>query len=755
MRIAVIGNYLPRICGIATYTANFVNSLTAAGVSSGIDNEVFVLAINDPEREYNYPEEVRYSIRQQHPEDYAAAAALINDSRADICVLEHEFGIFGGISGVFILSLLDHLRIPLITTFHTVPENPSFHEKHILAKIGERSALITVMSSPAIDMLNRIYGITGEKIRLVHHGVPDFSATPHEPTLRKAYPGKIILCTFGLLGRGKGIETVLNALPDLLRNYPSFVYIVLGKTHPIVRQHSGESYREQLKALAVRNGLEQHVVFMDEFPDEDRLRQYLLDVDIYITPYPNRAQISSGTLSYALGAGTCIVSTPYWHAAELLADSRGILFDFGDSQALAGTLSRLCQDPNALDLARQRAFAFGRQMYWPKIGWQYVKLMRQVLVPVMTAPHPSTPAANSHLPAFNFSHIQRLTDHTGILEHSCFSVASLKEGYCLDDNARALILVLKAWRQGLGKGLLDLTDTYLRYIKLMQKEDGSFHNRCSYDRRINAEGNSEDAFGRTIWGLGYLIEWAPHDAYLQFANEAFFRASAHLTNLRSVRGIAYSILGVCHFLNRYPGNEEMINALNWLSSRLTGNYTMHADTAWQWFEPSLAYDNAVLPLALWCAYNNSRNQELLALAERTTEFLTAQTLHNGRFSPVGNQGWMQKGGTKAVFEQQPIEAAGMILLLEKAFDLTGEETFRKNMLVTLSWFHGNNNLHIPLYDEQTHGCCDGIGFTCINRNQGAESTICYWLARLTVMPYTTRPVFSQKQFPKRSVPARS
>lgn len=735
MRIAVIGNYLPRICGIATYTKNFVNSVLAAGVYDGTCDEIIVLAINDPEREYEYPDEVRFCIRQQHPEDYAKAAAFINDSEVDICILEHEFGIFGGSCGVFILSLIEWLRIPLVTTFHTVPETPSFHERLILTKIGKRSALVTVMSNLAIDFLSRIYGIWDEKIRLVHHGVPDFSALQHEPTLKKTYPGKIIICTFGLLGRGKGIETVINALPDLLPEYSSFVYIILGKTHPAVLQHSGETYREQLNTLVSRNGLDQHVVFMDEFPDEDMLRQYLLDVDIYITPYLNRAQISSGTLSYAMGAGACIVSTPYWHAAELLANSRGELFDFGDSQALTGILLRLCRDQEALYLTRQRAFSFGKRMYWSKIGRQYIKLIRQVFDAIIADASPGAPDITDNLPAFNFQHLRRLTDHTGILEHSCFSVASFKEGYCLDDNARALILVLKAWQQGLDKGLSGLADIYLRYIKFMQKEDGSFHNRCSYDRQIRHDEDSEDAFGRAIWSLGYLIEWAPTDAYLQFANDSFFKASPHFRNLRSIRGAAYSILGICHFLKRYPGNEEMITALNLLTIHLVRSYEASANADWEWFESSLVYDNAVLPLALWCAFAITRNRDLLRLAQKTTAFLNAQTLHDGQFSAIGNEGWMKKGGGKASFSQQPIEAAGMILLQEKAFCLTGEDTFRTNMLVTLSWFHGNNDLHIPLYDDQTHGCCDGLGITGVNRNQGAESTISYWLARLTVMPY--------------------
>ncbi|MEI7725180.1 MAG: glycosyltransferase [Bacteroidota bacterium] len=731
MKIAVVGNYLPRQCGIATFTQNFVSSIRHSDIPDQIVPQVFVVAMNGKNQHFDYPEIVECTIRQNYPQDYLKAAVYINSSSADLCILQHEFGIYGGESGVFVLSLLECIRIPVVIICHTVLKTPSFHEKAILKKMGERANMIVVMSHLAIAFLKTIYGIPQEKIAMIHHGVPDFGTVQKKNDLKLAFPGKTVMCTFGLLGRNKGIETVIKALPSVVKNHPDIVYVVLGKTHPMVKLDAGEEYREYLKCLADANGLGNHVVFLDEFLDEEELKENLLGVDIYLTPYLNEAQITSGTLAYAVGSGTCIVSTPYWHARELLADGRGKLFDFGDSNKLASVLNGLLDNPAEMKTIRNLAFTYGKEMYWPEIGKKYNHLFTTIL-----ASPRQTKAVNGEnwaiVPEFSLDHIRRMTDNTGILEHSNFSIANFREGYSLDDNARALLLVLMAHEQQKEADALRLADIYMRYIHLMQKADGSFHNELTYDRKFSDKKESEDALGRTIWALGYLIRLAPADGYFQFAKDKFSRFYPHFRNLQSNRGLANAIIGLCHFLKRYPDNEKVMKTLYVFTQKIREHFYDESDGDWKWFEPILCYDNAILPLALWHSYQVTRDAETLKVALESTAFLDKEATIDSRISLIGNERWYRKGHDRPRFGQQPINAMALVMMYRQAYTVTGDDYYYRKMFVAFSWFTGNNDLHIPLYDEESKGCCDGIEKFGMNRNQGAESCISYQLACLTV-----------------------
>jgi glycosyltransferase involved in cell wall biosynthesis len=732
MQIAVIGNFLPRQCGIATFTGNFIDSILSCCPGDNEPHTITGIAIDDPESRYQYGEQVKYSIRRQQQEDYLQAAAFINNSGSAVCVLQHEFGIFGGESGVFILTLLQHIRIPVITIFHTVLKKPSYHEKEIMKKVGSHSSKVVVMSNLATSFLQKIYGIPSRKIQLIHHGVPDFSHHPATHSLKKQFPGKTILCTFGLLGRSKGIETVINALPAIMKHYDNFVYVILGKTHPNVKKHCGEEYRDYLKQLADAKKVGGNIVFIDEFVTEQQLKEYLMDVDIYITPYLNESQITSGTLAYAIGAGTCIVSTPFWHATELLANGRGSFFGFGDCNALAATLCSLLGNPAEREAIRKKAFAYGKGMYWKHTGRQYLELLETVRHQIPEKKKRLSEICLHRIPAFDMEHIVRLTDSTGILEHASFSTASFKEGYCLDDNSRALLLVAAAYRQGYNRKVLKLADIYLRYIKLMQKEDGSFNNDYTYDRKIIDVHVSEDAFGRTIWAMGYLIELGINDAYTQFAKDTFFRAAPHFSGLQSLRGMSNTIIGLCYFLKRYPDNEYVIHVLNILAGRIAAAFNKKSTAGWCWFEDVLTYDNAIIPLAMWHAAQITKNDEILTIAKKTTAFLDSVIMPGNKLSLIGNQDWFRKDAGRDPFGQQPVDAMAMVLLHQQAFAVTGNKKHYNKMLLSYSWFLGNNDLYIPLYDEETKGCCDGIEQYAVNRNQGAESAISYQLAYLSV-----------------------
>ena len=727
MNVAILGNYLPRRCGIATFTANLAEAIIA---SNSKDSEVFVVAMENGFQEHKYPAIVKHTINQQIQTEYIDAAKAINASNDDVCIIQHEFGIYGGESGAFVLGFMEHLKIPIVTTVHTVLNTPSYHERHIIKKMGELSQKMVVMSKLAVEFLHTIYQIPKQKIALIRHGVPDFSNVESESE-KFNYKGKKVLGTFGFLGRSKGIETVINALPKVVEEHPDVVYVVMGQTHPNVKKDSGEEYRDYLKQLAVANNVSENLVFEDGFFDEEDLKTFLQKLDLYLTPYLNEAQITSGTISYAMGAGACIVSTPFWHAKELLENGRGQTFAFGDSEDLAKTVCNLLDNPKEIAQIKSKAFSYGKELYWNNIGAVYHAMLDKV----MQGYNPEKSALQNHkitsLPVFKMTHIKRLTDDFGILEHANYSIPDYKEGYCLDDNVRALILVLKATELEVDTNSSKLVDTYLRYIRLMQKDDGYFHNDMSFDKSFLDETGSEDSFGRTIWAMGYLIRLAPNDSHFQFAKDVFFKSYQNFEEIRSIRAIASTILGLYHFLKRYPDNERVIHTMRSLTSKLIQQYKDESSENWEWFEPVLSYDNAMLPLAIWHAYELTKDKEFYKVAHESTTFLDKKTYVNDRLSLIGNS-WGYKGETLPSNGQQPIDTMAMVMLYSKAFEVLKDTSYYSKMHIAFSWFLGNNDLLLPLYDDESKGCCDGLELTSINRNQGAESTISYLLSYLSV-----------------------
>ncbi|GAA4307862.1 glycosyltransferase family 4 protein [Compostibacter hankyongensis] len=740
MKIAYIASFPPRECGIATFTQNLVRAIGLHVQADTPQDTATIIAMNDPGSNYAYPHGVGFVIRQEIREDYYRAADFINTSGAGICVLEHEFGIFGGESGVYILSLLSRLKIPFVVTFHTVLKSPSFLQKMVIREIAKRASGVVIMSRKAVTFLDNIYEVPAEKIHLIEHGVPDMrpQELPEGEDLLQPYKGRRILFTFGLLNRNKGVETVIRALPEIVDRHPEVVYLVLGNTHPGVVRSSGEEYREYLKQLIAELGMEKHVFFINRFVTEAQLAYYLSSIDIYITPYLNEAQITSGTLSYAVGAGAAVLSTPYWHATELLADGRGMLFNFKDHRQLAAEVNMLLDTPSRLEGLQKKALEYGKKLGWSRIGKQYLQLFRHILEEQMLSPvGEETPllaegAFKEGLPPFSLAHVLRLTDDTGILQHAKFGIPNLKEGYCLDDNARALILALMAFRHHKSHEALKLLPVYLGFVHYMQRDDGLFRNFLLFNREYTEEIGSEDAFGRAVWALGYLIRYAPNSAYREFGLEIFRRTIPHFSNLQHLRGISNTIIGISHYLASFPTDEGMIGHLSRLAGKLMNAYHAHAADGWQWFEDRMIYDNGILPLALLHAYEITADAAMKQTALATLHFLEKICFRNGCFAPVGNNGWYLRGGDIPLFDQQAIETMAMVLLYERAYQTTGKTAYLGKMYDCHAWFLGENELHIPLYDHETHGCCDGLQEQGINRNQGAESTLAYWISGLTV-----------------------
>lgn len=765
MKIAYIASFPPRECGIATFTRNLMLAIGFNLHAEASGDTPIVIALNETERAYAYPPEVRFMIRQEELKDYLAAAEFISHSGAQACILQHEFGIYGGESGIYILSLLHKLTIPVIVTFHTVLREPTYLQKSILCGIASQAKAVVVMSHKAVSFLENIYNIPADKIHLIEHGVPDIH--PEELSPPSGLPaicvGHRVLLSFGLLSRNKGIETVIRALPEIVKWHPDVIYLVLGKTHPGVIRTSGEEYRTFLHQLAAELGMQDHVFFINDFVDEKELVNYLSYVDIFISPYLNEAQITSGALSYAIGAGTASISTPYWHAQELLAEGRGLLFNFKNSRQLGEKINGLLDNPDQLKGLQQKAWEYGQKHRWPKAGKQYLKLIQQVTSDEMLTDieekamavlnDKTTPFDTVRLPPVNLAHILRLTDDTGILQHAMYGIPNLKEGYCLDDNARAIMLTAMAFRYLKNYDALKLLPVYLSFLHYMQREDGLFRNFLNFKREYKDDIGSEDAFGRAIWALGFLIHYAPNSAFREFGLEAFRRSEAHFVNLHHLRGIANTIIGIAQYLSCFPADENTLHNLHVLTGKLIEAYRLTASKDWHWFEEKLIYDNSILPLALLHAYEVTGDIHARQIAIESLQFLEEICFRRSWFSPVGNRGWYSKGKDIPLFDQQALETMGMVLLYERIYHISGKPVWLHKMYHCHAWFLGENELHIPLFDMETQGCCDGLQEQGLNRNQGAESTLAYWISHLTVMKAQEADIdhFTSQHLPPKKV----
>lgn len=739
MKIAYISTYPPRECGIATFNQNLMRAIGANFPErKNLLGNDFVVALTDSENlhEYEYPEEVKYIVRQNHQKDYIRAANYINTSTADVCIIEHEFGIYGGESGIYILPLINRLEKPLISILHTVLKDPSYVQRIIIREMAEQSAKIIVMSQRAVEFLTTIYDIPVDKIQIIEHGVPDLEA-PKDNPIKSLTPFKNhrALLTFGLISRNKGLETVVRALPKIVQKHPDVTYVVLGNTHPGVIKNSGEEYRDHLKTLASQLGVSQNLCFINKFVAEEELIQYLSAAEIYVTPYLNEAQITSGTLSYAVGAGAAVVSTPYWHATELLAHNRGRLFDFKNADALADTVIELLDQDRVLAELKNNAYEYGLHLRWPVVGAEYIRVAQEacynhdfrdkILKNSIVDPEV--------MPKFSLGHVIRLTDDTGIVQHAKYGIPNLKEGYCLDDNSRALIMALMAHKRNNSKEAFDLLPIYLSYIHYMQTDDGNFRNFLSFNRMYLDDIGSEDSFGRTIWALGYLIGGASSNSYREFATEIFQKSFAHFRALTHLRGMANTIIGIAHYLKVHQTDEGMVKEMIRLTKPLVEAYENTRADDWEWFEEGMTYDNAILPLALLHSCEITGDERVKQIALTTMGFLDKLTLSNGYLSPVGNDGWYYRGGKFPTFDQQAIETMAMVLMHFQAYQIFRKPEHIEKMFLCYKWFLGENTLRAPLYDHETKGCCDGLLPTGINRNQGAESTLAYLISHLTVL----------------------
>lgn len=737
MKIAIIGNYPPRNCGIATFTENFAKSLQDASTNLiQKANQIEIFAMNDIDEGYKYPAIVKRGIRQNHMEDYDEVIDYINSNQFDYCHIQHEYGIFGGVSGVYVMQFLARIKIPIAITLHTVLDKPDFYQKKILIAIGLAASKVYVMSNKAIKLLISIYYIPKNKIEVIEHGTPVF--TRQDKTIARSKLGlknRRTILTFGLVGRSKGIEIALKALPAVVKNHPDIQYLILGKTHPHVIAHEGEIYRNMLKKMVKEDKLENHVVFIDQYVNEEELVSYLSAADIYITPYKNENQITSGTLCYAVASGAAVCSTPYWHASELLSNSRGVIFPFNDSKQLSLELEKLLSQKNILTQYQEKAFNYGQKISWPKIGIQYIDSLNDMLQKANNYHQPnSQPNIEKVLldcePEISIEHLQRLTDNFGLLQHARYIFPNYDEGYCTDDNSRALIFACMYYNHTRSPIALELIGKFLSFLNYMRNEDGSYVNFISYSKQKLEKMGSEDTFGRSIWALGYLINHAPDKMLSDYATELFSYSLKIIPNLQSVRGKANTILGLSYFLKKHHHAHDVKALLEDLSESLNHQYQQYKTDEWKWYEDVLSYDNGIMPLSMIYAGETLEKESYLKTAFESLDFLEKHTTWQGHLSLIGNESWMKKGYNKTQFSQQPVDAMVLLLAYKKALKLTLDAKYTKLINHAYTWFLGNNDVYIPLYDVTTKGCCDGLHKYGVNMNQGAESLLAWLISYL-------------------------
>ncbi len=726
--VGFVGTYGPRRCGIATFTADLARSI------DGDDHRAppMVLAVTEPSGQHEYPDEVKFEIRQNVKADYVRAAEYVNFSHLRLVCIQHEYGIFGGEDGGYILDFVRALRVPVVVTLHTVLKHPSPNQAAIVRKLSELCAEIVVMSRIAKDLLESSYGVGGSKVRIIPHGIPVMDDRSDQRALKAEFgvAGRRLLLTFGLLSANKGIETVIRALPEVVRRFPDIVYFVVGATHPAVVRRDGEAYRTLLELEAEKLGVREHVVFRDQFVSADELRKYLQAADVFVSPYLNEAQVTSGALSYAMGAGAAVVSTPYWHAEELLADGRGCLFPFKDHEALSRTLLKLFASPDELQRVRAAAAAFAHSMAWPRIGDAYFEVFRAT---AQAAEHGRTASSTakaitvSALPDLCLDHLLRMTDDTGIIQHASYSVPARSTGYCVDDNARALIVAVHADRIHGGADTRALVTRYLSYLHGSQQPDGSFRNFMSYERVLDTSPASDDCIGRAIWALGVTAALAANDGCRQLARDMLARALPHSREL-GPRGTALAVLGLVNLLEAEPGKVEERRMLDSLVAKLCDAYHANATDDWRWFESTLTYDNAMLAARPVRRVRRNRRRSDAALRARVARVSRGSVLRRRSTAARGQHRLAQPRGREGQRRRAGHRRAAFVLAFGCAYTVTQDTHYLRRMRESFAWFLGANRLGLPLYDFATGGCRDGMGVAQVNQNQGAESTICFLMA---------------------------
>jgi glycosyltransferase involved in cell wall biosynthesis len=733
-KIAMLGNHTPRQCGIATFTAHLSDAIG----SEFPQLDCFVVAMNDTGRRHAYPEKVRFEIAESDLVSYRRAADFLNVNTVDVVSVQHEYGIFGGKAGSHVIELLRELRMPIVTTLHTILSEPSSQQRGVMNELVRLSERLVVMSKEGAELLRRVHEVPGHKIDLIPHGIPRL---PHARASKEriGVQGKRVILTFGLLSPDKGIEYAIDALPAIIDRFPDATYIVLGATHPHVKERDGETYRLMLEGRARRLGVADSVIFYNRFVSQAELTEFLSAADVYVTPYLKPEQITSGTLAYAVGSGKAVISTPYSYARELLADGRGTLVPWRDAAAIANAAIDLFSDEEKRISSCQNAAAYGEDMVWPAVARTYERTFEQARsehsTRLRTVFQARTLAKRPvELPEVSLDHLHLMTDETGILQHAAFSVPRYEDGYCLDDNARALVVVALVEDADTEdrKLIRRLESRYLAFVRnAWNPELGRFRNFMSYARAWQEDSGSEDSHGRAVWALGTVLGRSVDPGRRSLSGDLFEAALPAVSGFTSPRAWAFVLMGIEEYLRAFQGDTSVEAVREMLAVRLLDLYHRSSRPDWPWFEDRLTYCNARLAQALLVSGSRMGRPDMVtASLEALTWLVAVQRSTDGYFAPIGSNGFYERLGPKAHFDQQPVEASATVSACLEARRVTNDAQWTEHARRAFNWYLGQNELQKSLYDPVTGGCRDGLHEDRLNENQGAESALSFLLALL-------------------------
>ena len=704
--LVYISTYPPRECGIATFTKDLSLSM-----GSLLDSKI--IAMND--RKHNYDKNVIAKISAEKIEDYTKVASIINkNDQVEMVHIQHEFGIFGGEYGEYLITLLNDLKKPVITTFHTVLPDPSLKMKNIVREIIEKSKAIIVMNRHSRDILEKDYGAPSEKVLFIPHGIPNFPLSSGKEEKEKLNLSEnIVLSTYGLISEGKGIEYFIQAIASVVKFFPNVKYLILGETHPVVKKREGEKYRNFLKSEVKRLNLSKNVIFYNKYLNSEDIRFFLNATDIYLSPMLDEKQSVSGTISFALGCGKPVISTSTFYAKSVVTEKRGILVGFKDPERISKAILEIINNPSKMKEMGINAYTDSRFMTWPNVALAHYDLYRKYV---------NFPDIKK-IPDIKLNHLNNLTDNFGIIQFAKNTLPDLTYGYSTDDNARALIVAINHYLKEGNKKCLKIIKTYLNFIKIVQKKDGSFFNYVDKEKNIETGKISEDVQGRVVWSLGYLISQKNIPQQIIKEAEGIFNKSLpYIKNLKSLRAKAFSIMGL-------NSNKDLLRKF---ADSLLASFKKENQKKWNWFEDCLTYSSSKIPEALFVAYSTLKDEKYLKVAEKSLAFLMKKTFTKKEYLPIGQNGWYFKNKRRSLFDQQPEDPSSMVQALVSAYEITKKEEYKEKAIIAFEWFLGRNYLRQVMYDDFTGGCYDGLGKYSININQGAESTVCYLLARQSI-----------------------
>lgn len=719
LQTCFLSSYPPRSCGIGSFCEDLCNAM------DNRFNPILksrVVALNEENERDNYNEKIVLQMNRNDIEHYIERAKRINESKdIRIVCIQHEFGLFGGEYGSYIVPFLELITKPKVVVFHTVLPNPDEGRKRVIKAIANRVSAIVVISRAAIEILERDYGIEKDKINVIHHGTPNVPFQKSEIFKEKyGLKDRIVLCSHGWLSKGKGVEYVIKAIPRIIKKYPNITYLIIGKTHPGASYIAGPRYRKYLEKLVKRLELEENVKFINEHVPLNNLLEYLLASDICLFTNLEKEQISSGALIRAFGCGRAIVSTPIVYARELLSDNRGILVEFKNSKSFAEGIDILLSNPKLRKEIERSAYYYSRQMTWQNVALSYLKLFNKIIK--------LREETTEKFPEIKLDHLKRLTDEEGIIQFAKHTTPDIKSGYTLDDNARALMTGVLYNRFFRDVNSLELCRRYLNFVGKCQDDKGDFKNQHQNPEE-KTDPYSEDAFGRAIWSLGFTINNLYNEELRKKARDILNKSLKRIDKINSLRAIGFSMMGLVYYYKSYP-NKKTYLKIKKLMNRIVKQYDEESSEEWRWFEPYLTYCNAQIPKSLFLAYEITKNKKCLEIAKKSLGFLSDLCIINGKLSPIGQNGWCNRDNKRMFFDQQPVDASALVQTYLIAYEITKENDYYKKAVLAFNWFLGNNHLNQMIYDDATGGCYDGLGRHSLNFNQGAESTISYLMARL-------------------------